>query len=134
MADPNLSQLAASTWDGLVTKKPMDNIFGALKLAKAIQSGGGMVERTSTPGGKTFEYTVEYAINTTARAYGEFTLGARYKKVRSEWFHEVFRKDYTPYRQHEVDLSIQHLDSLLKDWGVPTTYGAIIKADWHGRA
>ncbi len=74
MPEPNLSQLAAATWDGLVTKSPMDNIFGALKLAKAIQSGGGMIEKTSTPGGKTFEYTVEYAVNSTFRAYGEFEV------------------------------------------------------------
>ena len=35
--------------------------------------------------------------------------------------------------QHQVALSINHLDSLLKDWGVPTTYGATVQASWQGQ-
>ena len=43
------------------------------------------------------EYICESFCDTAAwlysgvRRHGEFTLGARYKKARSEWFHEVFR-------------------------------------------
>jgi len=72
MADPNLTQIAASAWDAVVTDKPEDNIFGALKLAKAIQAGGGMIGKEGVNGGKSFEYTLEYAVNTGARSYGEF--------------------------------------------------------------
>ena len=70
-ADPGLSQLAATVWDGLVTDKPEDGIFGSLVLARSIAAGNGMVEKVVTSGGKTFEYTITYAINTTFHEYGE---------------------------------------------------------------
>ncbi len=63
--------MASGAWDALITDGPVDNIFGSLKLAKAIQAGGGMIGKVSADGGKTFECTLEYATNSTARAYGE---------------------------------------------------------------
>ncbi len=35
--------------------------------------------------------------------------------------------------QHRVSLSIEQLDPLLKDWGVPTTYAAAMDANWSGQ-
>jgi hypothetical protein len=74
-ADPNLSQIASAAWDTVVTDRPVDQIFGALKLASAIQEGGGFVGKVSASGGKTFETTLEYATNPTARSYGELEAG-----------------------------------------------------------
>jgi hypothetical protein len=73
-ADPGLSQLAATVWDGIVTDKPEDGIFGSLVLAKAIAAGNGMIEKTTTSGGKTFEFTIEFAVNSTFHEYGELDV------------------------------------------------------------
>ena len=35
--------------------------------------------------------------------------------------------------QHRVSLSVQHLDPLLAGWGIPTTYSAVVKANWAGQ-
>jgi hypothetical protein len=35
--------------------------------------------------------------------------------------------------QHRVTLVVQHLEPLLKGWGVPTTYGAVVNASWAGQ-
>src|SRR5437879_5602427 len=110
MADPNLSQLAASAWDNLITDKPQDNIFGSLKLAKAINAGGGMVDKKNAKSGKTFEFTVEYAVNTTARSYGEF------EPVDSSRI-EVFSAAQYQQRQHGVSI-------VFSDWEQLRTSGS----------
>jgi hypothetical protein len=35
--------------------------------------------------------------------------------------------------QHQIVLDIHNLDPLLKNWGVPTTYAAAVKAHWDGQ-
>ena len=35
--------------------------------------------------------------------------------------------------RHEVTLAVQNLDPLLKGWGVPSTYAAVVKGSWHGQ-
>jgi hypothetical protein len=69
LADPNLGEVAASVWDNKIGGKPQDNIFNSRALFYLL-SGNGFKE--SADGGKTFEFTLNYAENTTFKSYGEF--------------------------------------------------------------
>lgn len=68
MADPNIGQVAASVWDSKIGKKPSDAIFTSRALFYLLGEGG---FKQKSSGGKTFEFTVEYAKNTTFKSYGE---------------------------------------------------------------
>lgn len=80
MPDPNLGQIVATVWEQQVGNKPNDNIFTSraffYSLAgggpKGLKSGVGFEGRQGVPGGRTFDFTLEYAVNPTFRSYGEF--------------------------------------------------------------
>lgn len=68
MSVPDIGQVVASAWEALMTDKPVDNIFTSQGLIYALNEEG---FKESAAGGRLFEYTVEYAVNTTFRSYGE---------------------------------------------------------------
>jgi hypothetical protein len=68
MADPNIGQVVASTWEAVITDGPTDNIFTSQALLYAFGENG---FKESTAGGRQFEATLEYAQNTTFKSYGE---------------------------------------------------------------
>jgi len=79
MADPNLGQITATVWENVVGKKPNDNIFNSRAFFFSLAGGGdpglkkgvGFEGRDGLGGGRVFEFTLEYAVNTTFRSYGE---------------------------------------------------------------
>jgi hypothetical protein len=68
MADPNQGQTVATLWEAVVGKKPTDNIFTSNALFYALGEEG---FKEQVPGGRLFEMTIEYAVNTTFKSYGE---------------------------------------------------------------
>lgn len=68
MADPNLGQVAASVWDNVIGKKPSNAIFTSRALFYLLTEKG---FKQKSGGGKTFEFSVEYAENSTFKSYGE---------------------------------------------------------------
>ena len=81
MPEPNLGQETATVWEALVGPKgPTDNIFNSRALffsmagggMKGLKSGEGFQGKESSEGGRVFEYTLEYAVNTNFRSYGQF--------------------------------------------------------------
>jgi hypothetical protein len=71
MADPNINQVVASVWESVMTPDPVDNIFTSQGLIFLLNENG---FKSSSDGGRLFEYTVEYAVNTTFRSYGELEV------------------------------------------------------------
>jgi hypothetical protein len=69
MADPNLGEVAATVWDNKIGGKPTDNIFNSRALFFLMGEKG---FKDSADGGKTFEFSLNYAENTTFKSYGEF--------------------------------------------------------------
>jgi hypothetical protein len=69
VADPNLGEIAASVWDNKIGGSPKDNIFTSRALFYLLGKEG---FKQSADGGKTFEFTLNYAENTTFKSYGEF--------------------------------------------------------------
>lgn len=69
MADPNLGEVAASVWDNKIGGKPTDNVFLSRALFFLFGEDG---FKESADGGKTIEYSLNYAENTTFKSYGEF--------------------------------------------------------------
>lgn len=69
MADPNLGEIAATVWDNKIGGKPTDNIFNSRALFYLLGEKG---FKESASGGKTIEYSLNYAENTTFKSYGEF--------------------------------------------------------------
>lgn len=69
MADPNQGQTVATTWEAVIGTKPTNNIFNSRALFYALGDEGFKEE---VNGGRLFEFTIEYAENTTFRSYGEF--------------------------------------------------------------
>lgn len=69
MADPDIGELAASVWDNKIGGKPQDNIFNSRALFYLFGENG---FKESADGGKTFEFTVNFAENTTFKSYGEY--------------------------------------------------------------
>lgn len=69
MADPDIGEIAASVWDNQLGGKPSDNIFNSRALFFLMGEQG---FKQSADGGKTFEYTLNYAENTTFKSYGEY--------------------------------------------------------------
>lgn len=68
MANPNIGQLLATTWNKVVTDSPEDTIFNDLWLFNQLTSGKA-IKRTD--GGAQIEITLEYAKNTTFRSYSD---------------------------------------------------------------
>lgn len=68
MADPNIGQVVASTYERVYPQKPTDNIFNSRALWFALGEKGFKV---SAPGGRLFECPLEYAENTTMQMVGE---------------------------------------------------------------
>lgn len=71
MADPNLGEIASTVWDNKIGGKPTDNIFNSRALFYLLGEQG---FKEAADGGKTFEYTLNYAENSTFRSYGEFDV------------------------------------------------------------
>lgn len=71
MADPNIGEIAASVWDKKIGGKPTDNIFASRALFYLLNEGG---FKEVADGGKTFEFTLNYAENSTFKSYGEFDV------------------------------------------------------------
>ena len=68
MADPAIGQVAASVWEAKIGKKPTDNIFNSRALFYALGKDG---FKEDVAGGRLFEFTIEYAENTTHAMQGE---------------------------------------------------------------
>lgn len=68
MADPNIGQLVAATYEHVYPATPTDNIFKSNALWMALGDKG---FKQSAGGGRLFECDVEYAINTTMQMVTE---------------------------------------------------------------
>lgn len=71
MADPNLGEVAATVWDNKLGGKPSDNIFKSRALFFLLGEKG---FKESADGGKTVEFSINYAENTTFKSYGEYDV------------------------------------------------------------
>ena len=71
MADPHFGQTVASAWEAVVGTKPEDNIHDDYWLLNRFQEGGGF---KSIDGGRSINGPIEYAINTTVKAYTDLDL------------------------------------------------------------
>jgi hypothetical protein len=71
MADPNVGQTIAQAWEAVVGTKPEDNIHNDYWLLNRFQDGGGF---KSIDGGRSINGSIEYAINTTVKAYTDLDL------------------------------------------------------------
>ena len=68
MPDVNQGQVASVAWGALHGDGPTDNVLRSHALLKTFRGGG---NTTYSDGGRLFEYTVEYALNTTFRSVDE---------------------------------------------------------------
>jgi hypothetical protein len=69
MANPNIGQLLASTWNRVVTDKPEDQIFRDVWLFNRLTTkNGGLVK---LDGGAQIEVSLEYAVNSTFKSYSD---------------------------------------------------------------
>lgn len=71
MPDPQLGQVAASVWEQKLGDKPTDNFFNSRAFFFSLGKKG---MREEADGGRLIEYSLEYAENTTFRAYTEMEL------------------------------------------------------------
>jgi hypothetical protein len=78
---PNVGEEVATVWESVIPPKaPTDNIFNSRALFfslagggdKGLKKGEGFAGRESSAGGRLFEFTLEYAINTNFHSYGQF--------------------------------------------------------------
>lgn len=110
MATPNgFPELVSRAYEAVVTDAPVDNIFGAQKLARALLKGGGMLEKVSADGGREFRATLEYAKNPTARGYAELEP---LDSTRAEIFTEAIYQQ----KQHAVQVTFS-------EWEMGVTRG-----------
>lgn len=110
MATPNgFAELVSRAYEAVVTDGPVDNIFGAQKLAKALQKGNGIIEKVVADGGRDFRATLEYAKNPTARGYAELEA---LDSTRAEIFTEAIYQQ----KQHAVQVTFS-------DWEMSVTRG-----------
>lgn len=81
MADVNLGQEVATVWESVLNPEgPTDNIFNSraffFSLAgggqKGLKSGKGFQGKQASAGGRVFEFSLEYAVNTNFRSYAQF--------------------------------------------------------------
>lgn len=68
MPDVNIGQVVATVWENVITNGPVDNIFTSQGLLYLLKDGG---YQEDAAGGRVFEFTVEYATNTTFRSVSE---------------------------------------------------------------
>ena len=68
MPDPNIGELAATVFERVVTKKPIEQWAGSFALFMALGPDG---MKSQEPGGRLIEADLEYAQNSTFRSYGE---------------------------------------------------------------
>ena len=79
MADPNLGQVTATVWEQVIGRTPNDNIFNSRAFFYSLSGGGnpglkkgvGFDGRDASAGGRVFDFTLEYAVNTTFKSYSE---------------------------------------------------------------
>ena len=77
MADPNMGQLLASTWNRVITDKPEDQIFKDVWLFNRLTTkNGGMMK---IDGGAQIEVSLEYAVNSTFKSYSDMEALDVYK-------------------------------------------------------
>jgi hypothetical protein len=77
MANPNIGQLLASTWNRVVTDKPEDQIFRDVWLFNQLTTkNGGLVK---LDGGAQIEVSLEYAVNSTFKSYSDMEALDVYK-------------------------------------------------------
>src|SRR5215831_9031866 len=69
MADVNIGERVAATYERVYPKKPTDNIFLSFALFNALGEEGFKV---GAPGGRLWEVPIEYAENTTMAMVGEY--------------------------------------------------------------
>jgi len=71
MADPNIGERVAATYERVYPRKPTDNVFNSCAIFYALGENG---FKESAPGGRLFEAPVEYAENSTMQMVGEFQV------------------------------------------------------------
>lgn len=79
MADPNLGQITATVWENVIGNTPNDNIYNSRAFFYSLAGGGqaglkkgeGFEGRDAANGGRVFDFTLEYAENTTFRSVSE---------------------------------------------------------------
>jgi hypothetical protein len=79
MPDVNLGQVTATVWENVIGKEPNDNIFNSRAFFYSLAGGGaaglkkgvGFEGRESAAGGRTFDFTLEYSVNSTFKSYSE---------------------------------------------------------------
>jgi hypothetical protein len=71
MADPNVGQIVASAWEAVVGTKPEDVIHNDYWLFNRLSEGKAF---KSIDGGRSINGPIEYAINTTVKAYTDLDL------------------------------------------------------------
>lgn len=79
MPDPNLGQVTATVWEQVIGKAPNDNIFNSRAFFYSLAGGGqpglkkgvGFEGREAAAGGRVFDFTLEYAQNSTFKSYSE---------------------------------------------------------------
>lgn len=71
MADPNVGQIVASAWEAVVGTKPEDNIHDDYWLFNRLSEGNAF---KSIDGGRSINGPIEYAINSTVKAYTDLDL------------------------------------------------------------
>lgn len=69
MAEPNIGERIAATYERVYPRKPTDNVFNSCALFYALGEEGFKV---SAPGGRLWEVPVEYGENTTQQMVGEW--------------------------------------------------------------
>jgi len=69
MADPDIGEATAATYEDVYPDKPTDNFFNSMALWFALGEKG---FKKSVNGGRLFEWPIEYAENTTQQMVGEF--------------------------------------------------------------
>jgi hypothetical protein len=109
MTPNGFPELVSRAYEAVVTDAPVDNIFGAQILAKALKAGDGMVEKVVADGGRDFRATLEYAKNPTARGYAEMEA---LDSTRAEVFTEAIYQQ----KQHAVQVTFS-------DWEMSVTRG-----------
>jgi hypothetical protein len=69
VADVNINQVFASTYDAVVSDGPIDQIFTSQALLELLGDQG---FKESVSGGKQFEFSLEYATNTSFQSISEY--------------------------------------------------------------
>jgi len=77
MADPNIGQLLASTWNRVVGDKPEDQIFRDVWMFNRLTMGNGGLLKLD--GGAQIEIPLEYGTNSTFKSYSDMEALDVYK-------------------------------------------------------